>query len=652
MSNRSGFRADIQGLRGIAVLVVVLYHAKIPFFAGGFVGVDVFFVISGYLITGILMREVEQTGSISLLSFYARRIRRLLPAAVLVLVTTGFVTSQWLSPIEQRELVWTFGTTALYVSNFWFAIAELDYLGPGLHENPLLHMWSLSVEEQFYLVWPALILITTAGVARSSHLRRRLLGVTIGLVIVSFTACIVLTDAAQPWAFFSSPTRAWQFALGGVGYLLGTSVLQKSRGAVLATPFTGLALIAAAVLLFDSDTRFPGWAALVPTAGAALMLIGGASAASSWPSRIIAVAPLQWLGHRSYSWYLWHWPVQIFWQQWMPPSGLVGQLTPPAIALLLAALTYSFVENRFRYSPILAASQRRTLVAAMVLTAVALTAAIGLRVSVAVLASDDRQQQVRAARKAIPEVYADGCHLSYLETTVEGCLYGDLDSADEALLFGDSHAAHWFPAIQNVARRSGHRLTALSKSSCPPYVVSQSNSVLGRQYVECDEWRSNVLDLVAEKQPRLVFISNFYGGWKLDDQREITNEWKEGVRDLLGTLSANSENIFVLRDIAAAKFDMSVCLSRAAMRGQDFSACDFTEDGHRIAEVDHFLQTEIERFHNVWWIDSSQELCREGICRSVISGNLVYRDSHHLTVAMSEAMEPFLSRQIAEALAD
>ena len=632
------------------MLVVVLYHAKIPFFTGGFVGVDVFFVISGYLITGILMREVERTGHIDLLNFYARRIRRLLPAAVLVLVATGFVSSQWLSPVEQRELVWTFGTTALYVSNFWFAVAELDYLGPGLHQNPLLHMWSLSVEEQFYLVWPALILLSAAGLARYPETRRRVLGVSAVLIGTSFLACVVLSETAQPWAFFGSPARAWQFALGGVCYIASFNALEKSRGLAFATPLAGLALIAAAVLYFDTDTRFPGWTAIVPTLGAALLLLGGRYAADG-PNRWVAAAPLQWLGDRSYSWYLWHWPVQIFWQQWTQPSGLVSQLTPPAISLALASLTYVLVENRFRYSPLLAASERRTLMAAMAMTVVALTTAVGMRVSVAVLASDDRQQQVRAARRAIPKVYADGCHLSYLETEVEGCQYGDLDSNVEALLFGDSHAAHWFPAVAKLARQSGYKLTALSKSSCPPYVVSQSNSVLGRQYVECDTWRENVLDLVKEKQPELVFISNFYAGWKLDEQREITAVWKEGVEALFSDLSANSDHVFVLRDIAPAKHDMSVCVSRAAMRGEPFTVCDFDEARQRIAEVDDFLRTQIDRYPNIWWIDSSDKLCSNGICRAVIGENLVYRDTHHLTVAMSEAMEPFLRKQVAEVLA-
>ncbi|MEM7504006.1 MAG: acyltransferase family protein [Pseudomonadota bacterium] len=649
LANSTRYRADIQGLRGIAVLVVVLYHAKIPFFTGGFVGVDVFFVISGYLITGILMREVEGTGRIDLLSFYARRIRRLLPAAVLVLVATGFVSAQWLSPVEQRELVWTFGTTALYVSNFWFAAAELDYLGPGLHENPLLHMWSLSVEEQFYLVWPALILICVMGLAHNPDKRRRVLALSAVLIVASFAACVALTQTAQPWAFFSSPTRAWQFAIGGVCYIASFNALEKSRGLAFAMPFGGLALIAAAVLYFDAETRFPGWTAMIPTLGAAFLLLGGKYGADG-PNRFVAAAPLRWLGDRSYSWYLWHWPVQIFWQQWTQPSGLVSQLTPPAISLALAALTHVLVENRFRYSPLLAASERRTMVAAVAMTLVALTTALGLRVSVGVLASDERQQQVRIARRAIPDVYADGCHLSYLETEVEGCQYGDLDSSVEALLFGDSHAAHWFPAVAKLARQSGYKLTALSKSSCPPYVVSQSNSVLGRQYVECDTWRQNVLDLVREKQPRLVFISNFYGGWKLDEQREITADWKEGVVALFSDLSANSDHVFVLRDIAPAKLDMSVCVSRAAMRGEAFSACDFDEAGQRIAQVDAFLRAQTDRYRNIWWIDSGDMLCGDGVCRAVIGETLVYRDAHHLTVAMSEAMEPFLKNQITAVL--
>ena len=303
MSNResegTSFRPDIQGLRALAVLFVVFYHARFPFFSGGYVGVDVFFVISGYLISGLLLREMERTGSIALLNFYARRIRRLLPAASVMLLATMVMARLWLSPLEQVELAPSVFFSAVYASNLWFASRATDYLAGDVHDNLLLHTWSLSVEEQFYLVWPALILLA-ARIRVARQLRTRVLVAMAVLFGVSLGIGLWVTKVSQPWAFFGSPMRAWEFAAGGLAFMLTRRVARWPDGIRNGLVALGFAVTVCAVLLFDDRTPFPGLAALVPVGGTALMIVAGTG--RGFMTRWLGTPVMQLIGNISYSW--------------------------------------------------------------------------------------------------------------------------------------------------------------------------------------------------------------------------------------------------------------------------------------------------------------------------------------------------------------
>lgn len=272
----NGFRPDIQGLRGLAVLLVVIYHAGISGLPGGYVGVDVFFVISGYLITGLLLREIEESGRIEFLKFYARRIRRLMPAAVLVLLTTLGVAWVVYSPLEVAELTPSAFATAVYASNIWFAHLSTDYLASGTGANPFLHTWSLAVEEQFYLVWP-LFLFVVAHFGAPRTLRLRLMLAMGILTVLSLTASVLLTQYAQPWAFFGSPTRAWEFAVGGGVALWTSNSWLQNQTVVRLTGGAGIILILVAAGLYTDQTVFPGYAATIPVLGTALVILAGRS---------------------------------------------------------------------------------------------------------------------------------------------------------------------------------------------------------------------------------------------------------------------------------------------------------------------------------------------------------------------------------------
>ncbi|HET9072310.1 MAG TPA: acyltransferase family protein [Acidimicrobiales bacterium] len=373
---RPGYRPDIEGLRAVAVVAVVAYHAHVGFLSGGYVGVDVFYVISGFLITDLLWRELDRDGRISLREFYARRARRLLPAAMLVLVVTVVASLAWLPPLEVQT-VWKDGLAcALYVGNYRFTLEQTNYLAASPSASPFLHYWSLGVEEQFYLVWPLLLigalLWRRHRPGRGASPRRRAAGALALLCVVSFGLSLWLTRADEPVAFFSLPTRAWELGLGGL-LALGAPGLRRALGrapvAAAAIGWAGAAAIVAGCLAFGPSTPFPGTAALLPVLGAGAVIAGGLAAGAGGPVALLGTAPFRAGGRISYSWYLWHYPVLI-----LAPYAL-GRVVPEwgdvALAVgsgLLAALTYRLVERPVRSAPRLTRSPARSLRAGLALS--------------------------------------------------------------------------------------------------------------------------------------------------------------------------------------------------------------------------------------------------------------------------------------------
>ena len=342
---RDRFRPDLEGLRALAVVLVLLYHAEIPGFGGGFVGVDVFFVLSGFLITGLIVREIGQTGRVSLPAFYARRARRLVPAALLVIAVTMLASVFLLPPLRVPDVAGDAAASALYVSNIRFALQATDYLQADVAPSPLLHYWSLGVEEHFYLVWPALLAIT-AGLARG---RTRLIALVIAVVAgASLALSIVLTDAAAPWAFFSLPTRAWELGLGAIVAVTAVHLARAPARLSAGAAAAGVGLIVAAGIVIGQDTPYPGLAALLPTIGAALVIAAGTGGTVSATARLLGRRPVRFMGRISYSLYLWHWPILV-----LPAAALGTALPMPArIGLALLAIPIAAASQRWVEEPI------------------------------------------------------------------------------------------------------------------------------------------------------------------------------------------------------------------------------------------------------------------------------------------------------------
>jgi peptidoglycan/LPS O-acetylase OafA/YrhL len=351
-SEERSFRPDVQGLRAVAVALVVLYHASVPGISAGFIGVDVFFVISGFVITSLLAREYAASGRISLVQFYARRARRILPAASVVTVVTVVATYHFLG-VYPGLLTATDGRwAALFSANVHFGQLGTSYLGAEQPPSPLQHMWSLGVEEQFYLVWPAIFLLATVRATSARSVVIRLLSVLLVAILVSYAWSIIETASSPAWAFFSPFTRACELALGAL-VAIGAPFIAKIPGRFAPwVGFVGLTGVIASAVVFTKTTPFPGSAAFIPTASTALIVIAGGIRPSSLAEGILRVRPLQFLGSRSYSIYLWHWPLLIIAAEHAgkPVLPFRESAVLVLVAIVIADLTYRLIENPIRRS--------------------------------------------------------------------------------------------------------------------------------------------------------------------------------------------------------------------------------------------------------------------------------------------------------------
>lgn len=639
---REGIRSDIEGLRAVAVLLVVACHAGLPGFSGGYVGVDVFFVISGYLITHLLYREHQATGALDLAAFYGRRIRRLLPAFAVLVATVLAGIHVLASPLEQPALIRSVLAASLYISNLHFAWQSSDYWGPASKQDPLLHTWSLGVEEQFYLVWPLLLAMVLGGAAA---LRRFVIP---GLMAASFGLALYWMAVAPPKAFFFPLARAWEFGVGAV-LALYPATLQALR-ARLGAPYrrhlvegAGLALILSAALLFDGDTRFPGIAALPPVLGAALVIAAGIPGAAGGGASLLGVRPLQWLGGQSYGWYLWHWPVLVFGLMLVPGASPWLKLLWVVVALLPAWLVHCLVEAPIRRRPGWA-RLRVALPMLVMLPAVILVAGLQLGERADTVRASPPYERLSASRGRVPPLYVQGCDRGLLDATVTACSGGAVDGRRLLVLVGDSHAGQWASAFDDVARRNGWRLLMYTKSACPmvdqPFVYAK----LGRLYYECEAWRRDVTTSLASLRPDLVVLSN-------SEAYPFTPEqWEHGAQAIVAALAPASGRVVILRDSPLPGLDIPGCLARRLWQPRLYmDDCGFSTAGAHQAWIDAVHRRVTARVANATYLDLTPLLCPGDTC-PVMDGDIVkYRDGNHLSDAyvrkLAPALEEMLRRQ-------
>ena len=703
-----GHRGDIQGLRAVAVLLVIGDHAGVGWLSGGFVGVDVFFVISGYLITLLLVREAISTSRVRIGEFYARRARRILPAATLViLITLAFAAWQLsLARVQQlrEDALWS----ALFGANLHFSRQGTGYFDQGQEPSPFRHYWSLAVEEQFYLVWPLLLAITVTVLARRRATQATItwvLTVVLAVVVVASLAwCVVRTQAAPGPTYYSSPARAWELALGALIAVQQPRLVGLPGRARIGLGLGGLFVVAVAAIGYDAGSSFPGWRALLPVLGAAALIVAGTGGAT-WPSRALAEPPLRWLGDISYSLYLWHWPLLVLGPAYSRRlDGPRGTLVLLAATLVAAVLTYHLVENPLRRSRVLR-RRRRSLVLWPVAVGAVLLCVVGAEQKSAALlrermagptfdvtsiegaqgngASSRKRGTGPALRLSTPpppptivERLADAlrvadsgrpipfplvnlpnkttgvfrlspdCIAYPEETSTRVCPIGLPRSHKTLVVIGDSQAGQWLPAIDRLGRERGLRVLPLVKLGCPPFPVPVADGA-GDDYWQCDEFRDWATDYIDAARPRVVIVGSEATSYRLRSTPGLTLEqtWGQGVAELLNHLNDLGARVVVLADTPDLAFDPEDCLTQP---GSTLESCvGAPHDGLAVANA---TTRQVTEQTGTGFLDTVSLLCLRGRCPLVIDRTMTFWDYSHVSPAWSEGLAHDFGRLYGDAL--
>jgi peptidoglycan/LPS O-acetylase OafA/YrhL len=676
-------RTDIQGLRAVAVSLVVVYHLFPSSLTGGFAGVDVFFVISGFLITLHLMQR-PPSGARDLATFWGRRIRRLLPASLLVLTTTLVLSrlvapdTQWDNTARQAR-----GAT-LYVVNWLLARDSVDYLAAENAPSPVQHFWSLSVEEQFYFVWPILILALLV-LARGRRWNRDLavlagLGV---LVVASLGYSVWETSHNPAAAYFVTPTRMWEL---GVGALLAVVVAarQRRRLPFLLPPVTrsvlawlGLAAIAWTTRAYTGSTPFPGWQALLPVLGTAVVIGAHSPMGAGSPGPLLALRPMQWLGDVSYSVYLWHWPLIVLVPQLFGHDDATNadRAVALVLTLVLAWLTKEYVEDRFRTPQWGTPLRKPFLLGAAGMAVVIALAGLQL-LEVAHRQDEARAQLARAVAERGPcfgaralddpercepvrydqivpapadaandksRAYQDvpggqDCFSDLPRFRSVRCTFGDRDSDVDVALVGNSHAGQWLPALERLAQANHWRITTYLASQCAAAAVRQAFATSAGADA-CEKWVERTTRDVARSRPAAVVYTNRISigaeGRSFDDSGAL---YGQGMEDVLRSWHQAGLRVLVLRDTPAPDESIPDCL---AQHPDDVGSCDGPRDEWLPEDQ---AEGAVQRLgaSGVTFADLTEHICPTQECAAVIGGVVTYFDGSHLTATYASTLDRYL----------
>jgi len=600
---------QIQGLRALAALLVTIFHAKL--LPGGFIGVDIFYVISGYLITGLILREIESTGRLDLPTFYQRRIKRLLPTSVFVLFVTAIVGFFVLPVITRDALGRDLFAAATYISNYLFAWWENDYQNLDATPSPFIHYWSLAVEEQFYVIWPIFLLFL------SRYGKRAIFS---GIAITTFLSLLLSiyqTQTSPIWAFYSLPTRAWELGFGAL-LLFVPETFWKKRF----IPWFGVIGILVASFRFDEKTVFPGINALLPVVSTAVLI----GSISKWPRVFNDLSNnriSQWLGAISYPLYLWHWPALV-----LPSSALGRELRIRerilciVLTIVLAHFTSKYIEQPIRHKKV---SGRKIYLFFVGTTVMSLIAGLVITSTsssmIKVKGTDYSFNVVDVMQK--PAVYGDDCHSNYGENESGECAYGDLNSSTTIVLYGDSHAAQWFPTLLELANERNFKLVSLTKSACPSVDVPRADQGAYKN-IDCETWRDKSVARIKQIRPAAVILSNFQHFTPPRGYPDENKWWTDGQKRLLTSLRGSSDHLIYISDTPRPIGDIPNCLA-----SRDVKSCNTTE------------RTPVKVIKGFETIDPAPWLCSK-YCPAIQDGYVVYRDASHISVAAALALKPQL----------
>ena len=702
---KGGRRRDIEGLRAMSILMIMVWHAGVTWFPGGFVSLDVFFVISGFLITQMLVEELRTTGGIRLRRFYGRRAKRLLPAPTVVFIVVALLAVVLLPRTRWVSTAMDILATATYSMNWRLAAQSTDYFDTTASESILEHFWSLSVEEQFYLLWPCLLAYTAAQMFRRGHRRigPALLMAFAVVGVPSFLWSIYYSVENPAKAYFVTTTRAWEFALGGALAMLTFVDWKLPKWAAVLVGWTGLVVIFAAAFYITTDFPYPGYWALIPCLGTSAIILAGFTAGPAGPVAILGTAPMQKIGGMSYSLYLCHWPVLMF------AAAALGRELSPVEGLIVvsssfipAYLLWRYVENPIRYSKTMFRNSAHMLQAAAVATAISLIAGMGLYLAnwpppppfvppaITSIAADDAAEEGinadGAANKPDPrsnpnsilgagilgdEPLGDqngaprdtSAHIvpdplvageDYTQCTqviesneVRSCTYGKQDSDIVVALVGDSHANQWVPGLSKVAEKNGWALVEYTKAACSFSDVPIATKDQ-KPYPGCNEWSAAVLErLTTTDKPTMVITAQNSKGVFVNGELRYDPVGRSalaaGLRRYYEALGKAGVPVLVIQDSPQPAVDIPDCV---AANTDKLTACA----GDRAAMVppDHGSdQMEaIQGLPNVRVVDFNDAICPTDKCAPVIGNVLLYRDNSHLTGTYVRTLLPFLQKRI------
>ncbi|NYI99256.1 acyltransferase family protein [Streptomonospora nanhaiensis] len=662
------FLPEVQGLRAVAVLLVLIYHVDHDLLPGGYVGVDVFFVISGFLITTLLLREAGETGRVSLAGFYVRRIRRILPAAALVLAVTGALSFVLLPEFRLLDTAMQLAASAFYVENLFLADQAVDYLAAEAVASPVQHFWSLAVEEQFYLLWP-LLFVGWAALPPRLRTVRALLAATLILAAASLACSVVLTSGSPQQSYFLPQTRMWELAVGGVlAIVLSRREVPAALRWVLG--WAGLAAIGAAAWYYSDATPFPGWTALLPVLGAAAVIAAGHNGRRLSSYQVLSSPPARFVGDISYALYLWHWPLIVFALS-LTDSTRLGPLHGAlvlAASFLLAWATKVAVEDPVRRFGLLRTGRAAAAFAVCASLLVGLIAAgqyarydhlRGVEfdpvrhVGPSALGTADPTGSPDvpiypapvAADEDLPDVF-ERCQASPRLTELRSCVYGPADADTTVAVTGDSHAAHWVPALREIARERGWRLHIYAKSSCAFTTTLLEHPADGRDYTECADWNASVLaELTEEVRPDVVFTSSSArsraAGAAFPEAG--STDIAAGMNELWAPLEEAGTDVVAIRDTPRMGARLPECVSENAAAP---AACArdradaFADQDPQLLAAGNAPEADV--------VDLTDALCLGGECLPVIGNVMVYRDSQHLTATYSRLAAPRLDAAIED----
>ncbi len=676
----SRFIPHVQGLRAIAVLAVVLYHFWPARFSGGYVGVDIFFVISGFLITAHLMRELTATGTVRLGQFWARRARRLLPASLLVLLFCALVAmSPYLTPTsalpnEVREIL----ASTFYVENWYLALNSADYLNHSGDPTTVQHYWSLSLEEQFYVMWP-LIMLLAAWMALKWFRGRRRQAVIVALGVVSaasFVFCVVFTITDPAPAYFVTFGRMWQFGVGAMVALIPALRIRNAIGSFV-LGWAGIAVLVLVIFRFDGQTPFPGYMAALPTLAAAAVIAASNTERWWYPTRLLALRPAQFVGDISYSLYLWHWPLIIIAPS-VPFWGLTiyHRVALLALCFVLAWLTKRFVEDPARGWKVLTARPARVTLWSSLAAMIVVGSTAGIAWAVNAPAYNDGVRAIQELRENPPECFgaaivldascagtefgdtilpAPGfagvdrptesqCFVQLNDARPVACEFGsDAADAPRVALVGDSHAYQLLSTFQRMADENGWHLTTYFKGACPWSTTPLSTA--GAFGAACTEWRDGVGTALAADDLDAVFTAAIattpYAADGYDSEHDAA---VAGYRGAWSEMLDRGIPVITVVDNPVWETDPNKCLRTRAL-----SECDGLRS--ELIVADDPLRDAASGLAGVTLLDFTEVFCGTEVCSPVVGGANVYRDQDHITVTFADTLAPWYTEAINAALA-